>query len=60
MRGGRLLAEQAPDDLLATFGCESLEDVFLLLSRDQNNQQQRQIQSSTSDQHVTINVSTHV
>ncbi|GLH08041.1 Protein white [Gryllus bimaculatus] len=35
MRGGRLLAEDAPDRLTARFSCGSLERVFLLLSSRQ-------------------------
>ncbi|KAK7868109.1 hypothetical protein R5R35_005552 [Gryllus longicercus] len=35
MRGGRLLAEDAPDRLTARFACGSLERVFLLLSSRQ-------------------------
>lgn len=35
MREGRLLAEETPTNLLNTFGTETLEDVFLLLSQQQ-------------------------
>ncbi|KAJ9590920.1 hypothetical protein L9F63_016018, partial [Diploptera punctata] len=35
MRSGRLLAEESPQVLLATYGCNSLEEVFLKLSRKQ-------------------------
>ncbi|CAB3383900.1 Hypothetical predicted protein [Cloeon dipterum] len=40
MRNGTLLAEDAPSELLVLYGCRTLEDVFLLLSRKQgrNNQ----------------------
>ncbi|EEB10801.1 ABC transporter, putative [Pediculus humanus corporis] len=44
MRSGRLLAEESPQVLLTMYGCQSLEEVFLKLSRKQgsnndNNQQ---------------------
>lgn len=35
MRSGRLLAEESPQVLLTTYGCASLEEVFLKLSRKQ-------------------------
>lgn len=35
MRSGRLLAEESPANLLATYHCKNLEDVFLKLSRKQ-------------------------
>lgn len=35
MRTGRLLAEESPAALLATYRCKNLEDVFLQLSRKQ-------------------------
>lgn len=35
MRSGRLLAEEAPQVLLSIYGCQSLEEVFLKLSRKQ-------------------------
>uniref|UniRef100_A0A8D8X121 ABC transporter G family member 20 n=3 Tax=Cacopsylla melanoneura TaxID=428564 RepID=A0A8D8X121_9HEMI len=37
MRSGRLLAEESPQVLLQTYGCQSLEEVFLKLSRKQGN-----------------------
>lgn len=36
MRGGYFLAEESPEKLLAHFGAETLEDVFLKLSVMQN------------------------
>jgi len=36
MRSGRLLAEASPSTLLSTYNSHSLEDVFLLLSRIEN------------------------
>lgn len=35
MRSGRLLAEESPQNLLTTYRCKNLEDVFLQLSRKQ-------------------------
>lgn len=35
MRSGRLLAEESPRALLQMYGCASLEEVFLKLSRKQ-------------------------
>lgn len=35
MRSGRLLAEESPQVLLTMYGCQSLEEVFLKLSRKQ-------------------------
>lgn len=35
MRSGRLLAEESPQVLLTMYRCQSLEDVFLKLSRKQ-------------------------
>ncbi|XP_022186490.1 ABC transporter G family member 23 isoform X3 [Nilaparvata lugens] len=37
MRSGRLLAEESPQVLLSMYGCQSLEEVFLKLSRKQGN-----------------------
>lgn len=35
MRSGKLLAEESPHVLLSMYGCQSLEEVFLKLSRKQ-------------------------
>lgn len=35
MRSGKLLAEESPHVLLSMYGCTSLEEVFLKLSREQ-------------------------
>lgn len=35
MRSGRLLAEESPRVLLSMYNCQSLEEVFLKLSRKQ-------------------------
>jgi len=40
MRNGTLLAEDSPSELLKLYGCVSLEDVFLLLSRKQGRNSQ--------------------
>ena len=37
MRGGRLLVEDSPENLLRTHNLLTLEDVFLKLSRNQEN-----------------------
>ncbi|XP_065225209.1 ABC transporter G family member 23 isoform X2 [Planococcus citri] len=41
MRGGRLLAEESPNDLLQKYNSDSLEDVFLKLSIIQNRGKRR-------------------
>lgn len=41
MRAGKFLAEQSPTDLLHSHQCDSLEDVFLKLSRIQNQGKRR-------------------
>ncbi|XP_043268137.1 ABC transporter G family member 23-like isoform X2 [Venturia canescens] len=45
LRGGQLLAESSPSQLLAEFQCEHLEDAFLLLSERQKENQERGIRS---------------
>lgn len=52
MRSGKLLAEESPHVLLSMYGCTSLEDVFLKLSR-------KQVQGSgaVSDQNISNNIS---
>lgn len=44
MREGRLLAEDSPDRLLTTFGCDTLEDVFLRLCKQQEDGQLRELE----------------
>jgi hypothetical protein len=46
MRNGTLLAEDSPAELLKLYSCNTLEDVFLLLSRKQG----RNIQDVVADQ----------
>lgn len=51
MRSGRLLAEESPHVLLSMYGCQSLEEVFLKLSRIQgmaNNQGEMNISNNIS------------
>lgn len=36
MREGKILAEESPEKLIASFGTETLEEVFLILSRKQD------------------------
>jgi hypothetical protein len=54
MRGGRLLAEQSPEQLLKTYLCDSLEDVFLKLSREQSRQVEETIQAQTAAHAIAI------
>ncbi|XP_065349874.1 ABC transporter G family member 23-like [Cloeon dipterum] len=54
MRGGRLLAEQSPESMLVQYNCDSLEEVFLKLSREQTNKQQGAIQAENSAHAVPI------
>jgi len=42
MRSGRLLAEESPRALLSMYHCQSLEEVFLKLSRKQGTDGQPQ------------------
>lgn len=44
MRSGRLLAEEAPQVLLSIYGCQSLEEVFLKLSRKQQGTESNNLQ----------------
>lgn len=44
MRSGRLLAEEAPQVLLAIYNCQSLEEVFLKLSRKQQGTESNTLQ----------------
>lgn len=44
MRSGRLLAEEAPQVLLSIYGCQSLEEVFLKLSRKQQGSESNNLQ----------------
>ncbi|XP_054273379.1 ABC transporter G family member 20 isoform X2 [Macrosteles quadrilineatus] len=50
MRSGRLLAEESPQVLLSMYGCQSLEEVFLKLSRKQGNE-------AAQDVNLTNNIS---
>lgn len=59
MRGGRLLAEESPDDLLRKYNSESLEDVFLKLSIIQNRGKRRR-SSILHDVTAAINVPVNV
>jgi len=44
MRSGRLLAEEAPHVLLSIYNCQSLEEVFLKLSRKQQGSESNNLQ----------------
>jgi hypothetical protein len=54
MRGGRLLAEQSPEQLMKTYLCDNLEDVFLKLSREQSRQVEEAIQAQTAAHAIAI------
>nr|CAI5849590.1 unnamed protein product [Callosobruchus analis] len=49
MRNGELLAEDAPAQLLKTFGCTTMEEVFLKLSRQQEASGKQQLPASFSE-----------
>lgn len=52
MRSGRLLAEESPQVLLSMYGCQSLEEVFLKLSRKQG--------SSNAQNQAELNISNNI
>lgn len=52
MRSGKLLAEESPHVLLSMYGCTSLEEVFLKLSR-----KQVQVGAAQQDQNISNNIS---
>ncbi|XP_076265826.1 ABC-type transporter snustorr isoform X2 [Rhynchophorus ferrugineus] len=52
MRSGKFLAEEAPHVLLSMYGCTSLEDVFLKLSRKQG-----QLGGAQPDNNISNNIS---
>lgn len=49
LRGGRLLAEESPDQLLNLFGTDSLEEVFLILSKQQEDGRLPAVENVISD-----------
>lgn len=51
MRSGKLLAEESPHVLLSMYGCQSLEEVFLKLSRKQGQT------NNTADSNISNNIS---
>lgn len=51
MRSGRLLAEESPHVLLSMYGCQSLEEVFLKLSRIQG------MANSQGEMNISNNIS---
>nr|WAB24462.1 ATP-binding cassette sub-family H member 1 [Henosepilachna vigintioctopunctata] len=57
MRSGKLLAEESPQALLTMYRCQTLEEVFLLLSRAQGNTavQQQQANMSTNINLASLN-----
>lgn len=52
MRSGRLLAEESPRVLLTMYHCQSLEEVFLKLSRKQG--------SDGQPQEAPVNISNNI
>lgn len=65
MRSGKLLAESSPNQLLARFQCDSLEDAFLELSRQQLENVNGNVNDNSETLHETefveasINLSTN-
>ncbi|XP_049810502.1 ABC transporter G family member 23-like [Schistocerca nitens] len=57
MRQGRLLAEAPPDTLLTRHGCATLEDVFLLLSMQQETS--REVRQMENDVNDTTSIDTY-
>lgn len=55
MRSGKLLAEESPHVLLSMYGCQSLEEVFLKLSRKQGQANQNDINISNNISLATLN-----
>ncbi|XP_044262651.1 ABC transporter G family member 20 isoform X2 [Tribolium madens] len=55
MRSGKLLAEESPHVLLSMYGCQSLEEVFLKLSRKQGQAGQNDINISNNISLATLN-----
>lgn len=49
MRQGRLLAENSPEELLAQYNMETLEEVFLKLCMTDSSQKANQIAMGTND-----------
>lgn len=54
MRSGKLLAEESPHVLLSMYGCQTLEEVFLKLSRNQN---QVQVPHGGAEMNISNNIS---
>nr|CAI5851711.1 unnamed protein product [Callosobruchus analis] len=54
MRSGKLLAEESPAVLLSMYGCTSLEEVFLKLSRKQTQSQQAVQQQPEPPQEINL------
>ena len=52
MRSGKLLAEESPGVLLSMYGCQSLEEVFLKLSRKQG-----QVGGAQPEANISNNIS---
>lgn len=50
MREGRLLAEESPETLITLFRCDTLEDVFLILCKQQEEGHLRELEYLADDQ----------
>lgn len=57
MRSGKLLAEESPHVLLSMYGCQSLEEVFLKLSRKQVQGVQALQGVTQTDANISNNIS---
>lgn len=54
MREGRLLAEESPSKLLTLFGTDSLEEVFLILSKRQEEGKLDEIENLADDDNNSV------
>lgn len=54
MREGRLLAEESPSRLLTLFGTDSLEEVFLVLSKRQEEGKLEEIENLADDDNNSV------
>lgn len=62
MRDGTLLAEDGPESLIRKFECDNLEDVFLMLSRRQEETKalggdHRPAKTHSQDENRAVNLS---
>lgn len=57
LRGGRLLAEESPERLLQTFRTDSLEEVFLNLSQQQEDGRLADVEQTITDDQNNVSIS---